>query len=447
MNSLPANDSFIVTGGRPLVGTVRVPGDKSVSHRALLFGALADGESVVRGLSNGEDVLCTLRAIESFGVTVERAADDELHIEGDASSLTEPRLPIDCGNSGTTMRLLAGILAARPWGVHLLGDSSLSSRPMTRIAEPLALMGATVTGRGDRCRPPIEISGGHLHGIDYAPPQASSQVKSCVLLAGLSATGRTTVREAVPTRRHTEDFLQLCGADVLEEPVDGSHVVSVAASHLRPFDLTVPGDPSQAAFWVVAACIVPGSEVRIPGVYVGEGRRGYLDVLKRMGADITEEPPATGGTVPGGAELGSADIVARYSHLEGTEVHASEITGLDEVPALAVAASVAEGSTVFHDIGELRVKESDRLAGIVTLLRNFGGSASVAGDDLIVVAGKGLHAGEIDSSGDHRMAMAGAVAALAADRDGHSVINGWASVSTSYPGFSSDLASLTGGQP
>ncbi|HTX62062.1 MAG TPA: 3-phosphoshikimate 1-carboxyvinyltransferase [Acidimicrobiales bacterium] len=434
-------DSFSVTGGRPLVGTVRVPGDKSVSHRALLFGALAEGRSTVRGLSDGEDVSKTLAAVVSLGATVTGARDGVLEIAGGASGLAEPGGPIDCGNSGTTLRLLAGILAARPWTTRLYGDASLSSRPMTRVAEPLAMMGANVSGRGDRCLPPVDISGRPLNGIRYSPPHASSQVKSCVLLAGLAAEGETSVSERVLTRRHTEEMLELCGANVREETVDGSHVVRVTRSDLEPFELTIPGDPSQAAFWVVAACIVAGSEVRIPGVYVGEGRRGFLDVLKRMGADVAEEPPSDPGAAPG-----SADIVARYSQLTATDVHASEITGLDEVPVLAVAAGLARGETVFHDVSELRVKESDRLAGTLGLLRSFGASASVAGDDLIVVAGEELHPGRIESSGDHRMAMAGAVAALAARSDEPSVITGWRSVQTSYPRFGDDLATLTRGE-
>ena len=280
-----------VSGGRPLVGSVEVPGDKSISHRALLIGAMADGSSVVRGLSYGEDVARTEGAIRALGAKVrnetggdpDSARARETTIEGGTSRLTEPARQIDCGNSGTTMRLLAGVVASRDWSVTLEGDASLSSRPMDRIAGPLKLMGATVVGHGPRLNPPLAIKGGDLHGIDYAPPQASAQVKSCVMLAGIQASGETVVREAVATRRHTEELLERCGADIEESFEMGAHVVRVRRSSLRPFELDVPGDPSQAAFWVVAACLVEASEVRIPGIYVGEGRRGFLEVLATNG--------------------------------------------------------------------------------------------------------------------------------------------------------------------
>ena len=272
-------DEITVASGRPLSGTVFVPGDKSISHRALLIGSLAEGTSVARGLSDGGDVARTEAAVRSLGVGVNRTQVDGIRgsvttIEGGAATLREPDVALDCGNSGTTMRLIAGVLVSRRWVVELVGDASLSTRPMDRIAEPLRRMGATITGRGDRCEPPLTINGGDLRGIDYAPPQASAQVKSCVLLAGLRAEGDTVVREVAPTRRHTEELFELCGADIEETAEDGAHIVRLKPSTLSPFVLSVPGDPSQAAFWVVAACVVPGSEVTLPGIYVGEGRRG-----------------------------------------------------------------------------------------------------------------------------------------------------------------------------
>jgi 3-phosphoshikimate 1-carboxyvinyltransferase len=425
----------------PLVGTVVLPGDKSISHRALLIGSLAEGTSRARGLSDGQDVANTADAVRAMGARVgqssapgERAVTT---IHGGATTLTEPASALDCGNSGTTMRLIAGLVAQQSWNVQLVGDASLSQRPMDRVAEPLTTMGASVTGRGKRCEPPLFIRGGGLRGIEYAPPHASAQIKSCVLLAGLAASGETVVREATPTRRHTEDMLELCGADIEETESDGAHIVRVKASTLRPFDLTVPGDPSQAAFWVVAACVVPGSEVNLPGVYVGKGRRGFLDVLIRMGASVTESEPAESAT---GSD--SADLCARYGPLVATEVHSSEITGLDEVPVLAVAAAVADGTTVFREVGELRVKESDRLAGLVRFLRAFGASADIHGDDLVVHGGARLKSAEYHASGDHRMAMAAAVAATASTESASSVISGWECVQTSYPAFSHDLAVL-----
>jgi 3-phosphoshikimate 1-carboxyvinyltransferase len=436
-----AEGALQVRSGTPLRGTVVVPGDKSISHRALLIGSLAEGTSVARRLSPGGDVSSTQGAVRAMGVKVERDHEtSETRIEGGSESLREPRSALDCGNSGTTMRLIAGLVAARPWNVQLVGDSSLSSRPMDRIAEPLRQMGATVTGRGDRCQPPLDVRGGRLRGIDYAPPQASAQVKSCVLLAGLEADGETVVREAVATRRHTEEMLELCGARIEETSVDGAHVVHLRPSVLQPFDLTVPGDPSQAAFWVVAACVVPGSEISLPGIYVGAGRRGFLDVLARMGADVSESPPLDSDTGPA-----SADLVARYGPLVATDVDAGEITGLDEVPVLAVAASVADGTTVFHDVAELRVKESDRMEGIVRILSAFGANSEIRGDDLVVHGSARLTAAEFHSSGDHRMAMAAAVAAAAVSDVATSFVGGWQCVATSYPAFGDDLARLQAG--
>jgi 3-phosphoshikimate 1-carboxyvinyltransferase len=319
---------------------------------------------------------------------------------------------------------------------------------MDRVVVPLRAMGAEAGGRGERHMPPITISGGGLEAIDYSPPMASAQVKSCVLLAGLRAAGTTVVREAVPTRPHTEELLALAGADLEVGDEDGARVVRLRPSSLAPFSLAVPGDPSQAAFWAVAATIVEGSEVRIERVYVGPSRRGFLEVLRRMGADVGERPvdDAPGGGAAGGnGAMPVADLLVRASPLTATEVDAAEITGLDEVPVLAVAAAVAEGTTVFRDVGELRVKESDRLAGVAGLLSAFGGRAEVKGDDLHVTGVGRLGAGSLDAAGDHRMAMAAAVAGLAAGPAGAtSVVAGFGAVATSYPGFVSDLRTLGG---
>jgi 3-phosphoshikimate 1-carboxyvinyltransferase len=431
---------FTVEGGRPLVGRVRVPGDKSVSHRCLLIGALAPGESVVRGLSDGDDVARTAAAVRALGAGLDDTrVPGGVVISGGPERLHEASEALDMGNSGTTIRLLAGVVAGRPWTTRLTGDASLSARPMDRVAVPLRHMGAQVEGSGDRCLPPLTIRGGALRGIDYTTPVASAQVKSCILLAGLSAEGDTVVREPVLTRLHTEELLARCGAHIAEETdEDGAHVVRLRPSELAPFESAVPGDPSQAAFWVVAACVVPGSEVTVERIYVGRGRRGYLDVLARMGAAI-DEVPATG---PGDLAA-TADVVARFGPLHATEVHASEITGLDEVPVLAVAAACAAGDTRFVAVGELRVKESDRLAGVVGLVRAFGAQAEVEGDDFLVRGAGRLTPGVVDARGDHRMAMAAAIAGLAAGSD-PTRIAGWAAVATSYPRFALDLAHLTG---
>jgi 3-phosphoshikimate 1-carboxyvinyltransferase len=422
-----------VNGGRPLTGTVAVPGDKSISHRALLLGAVADGTSEVRGLSDGGDVARTAACVTALGATVHGS-----HISGGPHVLRPPEAPLDVGNSGTTIRLLAGLVAGWDLPVILGGDASLTARPMDRVATPLRLMGATVDGDGERCFPPLHVHGGKLRGIDYTPPMASAQVKSCVLLAGLRAEGETVVREPVLTRLHTEEMLALCGADVHEETSAGEHVVRLRPSELRPFEIDIPGDPSQAAFWLVAGCIVPGSDITLERVYVGPGRRGFLDVLVRMGADIDEQ------AVTGPGDLAAtATLRARYGALRATEVAGAEITGLDEVPVLAVAAAVAEGTTVFRDVGELRVKESDRLAAVVALVRGFGGRAESSGDSLIVHGTGRLTATAFDAGGDHRMAMAAAVAAASVeDTETVSAIGGFDSVATSYPGFARHLAEL-----
>jgi 3-phosphoshikimate 1-carboxyvinyltransferase len=423
-------------GATALRGTLRTPGDKSVSHRALLIGALAEGTSRIEGLSDGEDVACTRRAVEALGVAVERV-EGGLTLAGGRSRLHAPTGPIDCGNSGTGMRLLAGLVAASPWRTELRGDASLSSRPMDRVAEPLRAMGARVRGRTARCLPPLVVDGSLLQGVTWEPPMASAQVKSAILLAGLGADGETVVCEAVPTRAHTEEMLEASGADIVVEPWRSGKRVVLRPGPLRPRTWVVPGDPSQAAFWIVAACVVPDSAVRVDGVYGGPSRLGFVEVLRRMGArvDVWDGPG------------GAVTLAATAGPLEATKIRAEEIPSLDEVPILAVAAACAAGRTVFADVGELRVKEVDRLAAVVRLLEAFGVEAEVEGDELRVqgVGPTGaLTPGRFRSEGDHRMAMAAAVAALAAG-PGESVIEGFEAVATSYPGFLADLEHLRAG--
>jgi 3-phosphoshikimate 1-carboxyvinyltransferase len=426
---------LVVTGGVPCRGTTRTPGEKSISHRAVLFGALAEGRSEVRGLSDGADVAASLAAVEAMGAGVEHSVDGSVVLHGGRARLHRPAAPLDCGNSGTSMRLLAGLVAGFDWETELVGDESLSSRPMDRVAEPLSLMGATVEGRGVRCQPPLRVKGGSLHGIDWTARIASAQVKSAILLAGLSASGSTVVREDVTTRTHTEEMLAEAGADVSVETWGEGRVVTVRASALRPVDRVVPGDPSQSAFFVVAGSVVAGSDVEVAGVYSGPARLGYVSVLQRMGARVALAPGAPGTTA----------IRAIAGPLRATTVQASEIPSLDEVPALAVAAAVAEGTTVFSDVGELRVKEVDRLAAVAALVEAFGASARVDGDTLAITGvGGPLRGARVDSEGDHRMAMAAAVAALAARPGERSLITGFAAVATSYPAFAADLARLAG---
>jgi len=410
-----------VHGPAPLRGRVRVPGDKSISHRALLLAALADGTSAIRGLSAGDDVVHTLAAIEALGATVDRQADTVAVTGGD---LRAPDRPIDVGNSGTGLRLLMGVTAGIGGAVGFDGDESIRRRPMDRVAVPLRLMGAVVEGTGDTCRAPLRVTGGHLHGIDYALPVASAQVKGAVLLAGLAAQGETVVRETLVTRAHTEEMLAAFGADVTVS--DGR--VGVRPGRLTATDVVVPGDPSQAAFWLVAASVVAGSDVTVEGIYLGPARNGFLDVLLRMGADLDIDPV-------------SGDVRARHAPLTGTDVTPDEIPGLvDEVPALAVAAAVADGPTRFLGAGELRVKESDRIATVVSELSGLGARVEPLADGLVVAGGARLRPGRATSHGDHRIAMAAAVAAMAAD--GVTEIDGWGVVATSYPGFEQDLESL-----
>ncbi len=403
-----------ITGGRPLRGRVRVPGDKSISHRALMLGALAEGTSVVRGLSTGEDVGHTRRAVGALGAVVEGD-----RVTGGRSLLHQPGDAIDVGNSGTTIRLLAGLCAAFDWVTVLSGDESIARRPMDRVAGPLRLMGAKVECRDGGSLPPLVVRGGGLTGIDYAMPVASAQVKSAILLAALGAEGETVVREKVRTRAHTEEMLVAAGADLTLD--DEGRTVHLRPGALHPFELDVPGDPSQAAFWVVAACVVPGSELVVDDVYLGPARSGFLDVLARMGADVER--------------VGERSLRARWSpDLHATDVDSDEVPGLvDEIPVLAVAAALAEGTTTFAGAGELRVKETDRVATVSSELLAMGADIQPTADGLVVAGRRSLTGASVRSHGDHRVAMAMAVAAMAAD--GETVIEGWEAVATSYPGF------------
>lgn len=424
----PLAGSLVVAPGGPLVGRISVPGDKSISHRVLMLAALADGTSTVRGLSDGGDVACTRRIIEALGADVVDAGDGAISISGGRLEAVDH--PLDVGNSGTGIRLLAGLLAGLPFRSVLDGDASIRRRPMDRVLDPLRLMGASLRGRDGQPLAPLEIQGGGLRGIEYRLPVASAQVKGCVLFAGLSAEGPTTVLEDRPSRAHTEELMTAFGI-TLDVGSDGDlRSVTVQPGRPTAFDHDVAGDPSQAAFWAVAASILPGSEVVVANVYAGPARSGFVDVLSRMGADITHDPT-------------TGDLTVRHSGLTGTVVTADEVPGLvDEVPILAVAAACADGETTFEGVGELRVKESDRLATVESELGRMGADVRVDGDTL-VVRGSALTGAEVDSHHDHRIAMACAVAALVAD--GPTTIHGWDAVATSYPGFVADLDLLRGG--
>ena len=415
-----------IAGRGPLTGRAHVPGDKSISHRALLLGALAEGTSRISGLGDGQDIVATRAALAMMGIEF---VDDLIH--GGRSRLKEPERPLDMGNSGTGTRLLAGVLASMPFLSILIGDESIHRRPMERVVTPLREMGAFIDGRDHGRFAPLVVRGGHLHGIEYTPNVASAQVKSAILLAGLAASGETVVREPIATRRHTEEMMQQAGARIAFPTSTTDYIVTLSASELVPFQIQIPCDPSQAAFFVVAASIVPGSDLVIENVYVGPGRAGFLDVLLRMGADIT--------TVDRGANV--ADIHVRYADLTGTEIGGVEIPSLiDEIPILSVAAACAEGTTVIRDAKELKVKESDRIATVTSEMRAIGAQVEPT-DDGLVITGPSLDPqGTVRSHGDHRIAMSLAIAALR----GHGTlqITGFDSVATSWPTFMDDLEAL-----
>ena len=404
-----------------LTGGIEVPGDKAISHRVLMLASLADGESRIHGLSKGQDVKHTMEILSSLGVQLDEIESDVLHIQGGA--LKEPSEKLHVGNSGTSIRLMSGILAGLPFSATLDGDGSIRKRPMERIIEPLERMGATISCLDTPGVAPFRIDGGGLKGIEYQMEVPSAQVKGCLMFAGLFATGDTTVIEITPTRAHTEELFEEVGLDVDAT----STSVTVKPGQPKPFIHKVKGDPSQAAFWVVGATILKGSEVSIKNVYTGHARDGFIDVLLRMGADIIRDPVTN-------------DLNVASSELVGTVVEEAEIPGLiDEVPILAVAAACADGETYFKGLGELRFKESNRLETIVSEIGSMGMKAEISGDDLVIQGGK-LTGGQVDSHGDHRIAMSCAIAALVSTNP--TEISGWEAVSTSYPDFIADLDAL-----
>jgi 3-phosphoshikimate 1-carboxyvinyltransferase len=420
-----------VERAKALAGAVRVPGDKSTSHRALMISALADGESTIVGLSPGLDVAATSRIMEQLGA-LRRDDNSVATITGSSEGLRASASPLDCGNSGTTMRLLTGIVSAVPGSHQLIGDASLSTRPMDRVAIPLGLMGAVIEGQGARIVAPLRIEGSHaLHGVTYEVPMASAQVKSALLFAALSASGPTTVVERVRTRPTTEAMLSRAGVGVVS--VEDSEGRSVTLHPGRPLARawTVPGDPSQAAFFAVLGCIHPHAALEILDIDSAPERIGFLDVLQRMGATLSVR--TAGDTVT---------VAVRSSELLATEVHAKEIPSVDEVPVLAVAAAAASGVSVFRDMGELRLKESDRFDGSLTLAAKLGCHVWSEGDDLFV---EGLGDASrfadfaLDATLDHRMVMASAVAGCAGA--GASITSA-DTVSSSYPDFFNDLRTL-----
>lgn len=415
-----------------LAGSIRVPGDKSASHRALMLSALAHGESTIEGLSRGLDVAATSQVMVQLGAT-RRDEGSLVVIEGPASGLRASDRALQCGNSGTTMRLTSGIVSALKGRHRLEGDPSLSRRPMDRVAVPLSLMGAEVVGEGPRVTAPLQITGStHLIGIDFDVPTPSAQVKSSILLAGLFAQGPTTVRERVRTRTTTEDMLRRCGVQVSETHLAAGRVVTLVPARPQAHAWRVPADPSQAAFFCVLGLIHPHADLEVVDVEDSPERVGFVHVLRRMGADLTSLPGETG-----------VSLRSRSSTLRATEILSEEIPSVDEVPILTVAAAAAAGVSAFRDMGELRLKESDRFEASMALARHLGCRVWSEGDDFFV---EGLSSASsfahfaLDAGLDHRIVMSSAVAGVAGQG---CEIDGWDTVSSSYPGFFDDLARLT----
>ena len=423
----------VVSPARRFGGAVRVPGDKSISHRALILGALATGRTTIRGLAPGGDCRSTRACLSALGVGISETAGPDgtvWHVLGlGLGGLVPPAAPLDAGNSGTTARFLMGVLAGHRFTATLTGDASLSRRPMRRVADPLGLMGARIDTTGG-CLP-ATIAGRPLRAITYETPVPSAQVKSAVLLAGLHAEGVTVVTESRQTRDHTERALAAFGADISVEPLR----VSVGGGRpLTAADITVPGDPSSAAFWAAAAAGIPGASVVLDGVGVNPSRTAFLGVLERMGARVDVRLDDGSGAEPLGC------LTVRHASLRPVEIEPFEVPGLiDELPALAALATHGGGLSV-TGAGELRVKESDRIAALVAGLRGLGADVEESSDGFRVSGARRLTGGVADAAGDHRLAMAFAVAALGARGD--SRICGAEAVAVSYPGFFETLERL-----
>lgn len=413
---------------------ITVPGDKSISHRSAMFAGLAKGTTVIDGFLPSEDCLCTVHAMQALGATVEPLEEVEgiglvkLAITGNGMKLKAPSKPVDCGNSGTTIRLLSGILAGQNFKTELFGDASLSRRPMKRVADPLSQMGAKITGQGEKICAPLTVEGGNLKSIYYKLPVASAQVKSAVLLAGLYAQGKTTVVEPVATRNHTERLFTHFGIKWLRED---DCVTVYGGQEPRATDIVVPGDISSAAFWMVAAAATPGAQITLKNVGLNPTRTGIITVLLRMGALVTSSETHSDGEPRG-------NITVRGGDLNATVIGGAEIPNvIDELPILAVAGALARGKTLIRDASELRVKETDRIAAVAQNLRAMGVTVTEHPDGMEIEGGAKLQGATLPCWGDHRIAMAFLVAGLFAE--GTTTIEGTECIATSYPGFEHHL--------
>ncbi|MGJ9456810.1 3-phosphoshikimate 1-carboxyvinyltransferase [Oceanobacillus sp. CF4.6] len=415
-----------------LSGEITIPGDKSVSHRSVIFGSLARGITKVANFLDGEDCFRTVNAFREMGVTIQ-VDGTSLTIESKGfKNLIEPTQPLNLGNSGTTTRLMLGILAGLPFFTTAYGDASLSKRPMDRVVNPLRQMGANIDGRNNGNLLPLSIRGSKLNSIDYTLPVKSAQVKSAILLAGLLAEGRTSVTETIPTRDHTENMLKAFGADIT---TDGHTTSITGRNELTATDVYVPGDISSAAFFLVAGAIVPGSRLKLKNVGLNKSRTGVIEVLQNMGADlIIDNENTIGGEVIG-------DIQISFGSLKGITIEGNIIPRLiDEIPIIALLATQAEGTTVIKDAEELRVKETDRITAVTDVLTTLGASITPTEDGMIIKGNTPLNGGKVASYDDHRIAMMGAIASLITKDD--VIIDDISCISISYPDFFKDLDSL-----
>jgi len=413
---------------------LKVPGDKSISHRALMFSALSNGPCEITGFLASEDCIATRNALAAMGVEIEELGSGGTHIRvhGCHGEFKKPERAIDCGNSGTTMRLLSGLLSRCPFEVTLTGDESLSRRPMNRVAVPLGEMGAMIKGKGDRCTAPLTIQGSEkLAAIHYESPVASAQIKSAIMLAGLGAEGETSVTEPHPSRDHTERMLNY----LLVKNIREGDTVSIWGGQTpESRDIEVPGDISSAAFWIVAAAARDGARLLIDKVGLNPTRIGIINVMARMGAKITERIDESGCE-----PMGTIEVTG--GQLKATEIGGAEIpTLIDEIPIIAVAAALAHGTTVIKDAKELRVKESDRISTVAENLRRMGIKVEEFADGMEITGGDPMKGAEIKALGDHRIAMSFAIAGLFAE--GETVIHGSECIETSYPGFIREIEQL-----
>ena len=423
------------TNSKGLKGTIRVPGDKSISHRSIIFGSLAKGETKVYDILRGEDVLSTIQVFRDLGVSIQDDGD-VIRIQGVGfQGLQTPTAPLDMGNSGTSIRLISGVLAGQDFAVTMVGDDSLSKRPMDRVAIPLRQMGVEIAGQGERDCPPLHEKGTHqLQVIHYRLPVASAQVKSALIFAALQAEGESTIIEKEKTRDHTEDMIRQFGGEI---QVDGKIIRIQGGQEFQGQTVIVPGDISSAAFWLVAGLILPDSVIKIENVGINQTRTGILDVIQEMGGNLTMEDRDE--------KAVSASLTVKTSSLKGIRIDGKLIPRLiDELPIIALLATQANGQTVIADAEELRVKETDRIQVVADSLNAMGANVVPTEDGMIITGPTPLHGADLETFGDHRIGMMAAIAALLV-RDGNVVLDRAEAINTSYPSFFEDLETLLHG--